>query len=116
VTDSEESETCVDLTTRTIVPTTQPAITDNRDKDVVDEFELNRDDQMTEVDQSILDLSRVPNRYHRHIDKRENRYDLRHRVPQNPRVEGSRMENEAAENIVPEILNEHDNKKLSPLI
>jgi hypothetical protein len=111
VTDSEESETCVDFTTRTIVPTTQPAITDNRDKDVVDEFELNRDDQ------SILDPSWVPNRYHhRHIDEQENRYGLRPRVPHDPRVEGSHMENEAAENIVPEILNENENKKLSPLI
>jgi hypothetical protein len=71
----------------------------------VDEFELNRDDQMTELDQSMLDPSWVPTRYHQHhIDERENRYDLRPRVPHDPRVE----------NIVPEIINEHENKRLSP--
>jgi hypothetical protein len=50
---------------------------------------------MTELDQSMLDPTWVPTRYHRHIDKREKKYDLRHRVPHNPRVEGSHMENEA---------------------
>jgi hypothetical protein len=74
----------------------------------VDELELTRDDQMTELDQSILDISST------HIDERENRYDLRPRVPHDPRAGGSHMENEAAENIVPEILNEHKNERLVP--
>jgi hypothetical protein len=87
-------EACVDSNPRTIVPPTPPAITDNRDMDVFNESELNRDDQMTELDQSILHSTWVPTRYHQHtIDEREDRHDLRPCVPHDPRAGGSRPEN-----------------------
>jgi hypothetical protein len=70
---------------------------------------------MTELDQSRLNPSWVPTRYHqRNIDEPENRYDLRPRVPHDPRVGGTLMGNEATERVVPESINEHENKRLSP--
>jgi hypothetical protein len=104
-----ESEACVDSTLRTIVSLTPTSINDDRDMGVFEEFELNGEDQMTE-----LHPTWVPTRsQQRTVEERDDWYDLRSRVHHDTRMGRSRPENEVTENAVLEILNEHENRRLS---
>jgi hypothetical protein len=107
-TDTGENEDIIDPFPKMIVPSTPPAITDNRDLNTSDELELDENEQVRELDHSILDPSWVPTRHQqRAINEREEGYNLRSRILQSPGVRGSISDINVEDKTAAEIVYEH---------